>query len=89
MALGSQASRVVGLVLGSAATLVAIGLAIGLPAAWAASRWVESMLFGVTRTDPLAAGTAIGLLIVCAFLAAYVPARRAARVDPLIALRQE
>ena len=60
-----------------------------MPAAWAASRWVESMLFGLTPTDPAAIGGAIVLLIAAAQLAAYLPARRASRVDPLVALRHE
>ncbi len=54
MALGAQESRVVALVLKGGARLVLIGIALGLPAAWAASRWVESMLFGLTPTDPVA-----------------------------------
>jgi ABC-type lipoprotein release transport system permease subunit len=69
--------------------LVLIGVALGLPAAWAASRWVESMLFGVTPTDPAAIGGAIVLLTAAAQLAAYLPARRASRVDPLVSFRHE
>ena len=52
MALGAQGPRVVALVLKGGARLVVIGIALGLPAAWAASRWVESLLFGLTPTDP-------------------------------------
>jgi putative ABC transport system permease protein len=89
MALGAQATRVVALVLKGGTRLVVIGIAIGLPAAWVASRWVESMLFGLTPTDPAAIGGAIVLLTIAAQLAAYLPARRASRVDPLIALRHE
>ena len=69
--------------------LAPIGIALGLPAAWAATRWVESMLFGLTPTDPAALGGAIVLLTAAAQLAAYLPARRASRLDPLIALRHE
>jgi putative ABC transport system permease protein len=89
MALGAQPSGVVGRVLFSAGRLVAIGLVMGLPAAWAASRSIESMLFGLRATDPVTMGGAILLLIAAALLASYLPARRAARVDPLVALRHE
>ncbi len=89
MALGAQGPRVVAMVLKGGARLVVIGIVVGLPAAWAASRWVESMLFGLTPTDPAAIGGAIVLLIAAAQLAAYLPARRASRVNPLVALRHE
>jgi predicted permease len=89
MALGAQGTRVVALVLEGGARLVLIGIALGLPAAWAAARWVESMLFGLTPTDPAAIGGAIVLLTAAAQLAAYLPARRASRLDPLAALRHE
>ena len=75
------------LVLGGAARLVVIGIAIGMPAAWAAARWAESMLFGLKATDPAAIGGAIVLLVAAAQLAAYLPARRASHVNPLEALR--
>jgi ABC-type antimicrobial peptide transport system permease subunit len=89
MALGAQGRRVVALVLKGGARLVVIGIALGLPAAWAASRWVESLLFGLTPTDPAAIGGAIVLLMAAAQLAAYLPARLASRLDPLAALRHE
>lgn len=89
MALGAPGTRVVALVLKGGARLVLIGIALGLPAAWAASRGVESMLFGLTPTDPAAICGAIGLLTTAAQLAAYLPARRASRLDPLAALRHE
>jgi len=89
MALGAQRKRVVALVIGGAARPVAIGIALGLPAAWAASRWVESMLFGLKATDPAAAGAAVVVLASAALLAAFVPACRAARVDPMSELRHE
>jgi hypothetical protein len=63
------------MVLKSAVGLVLIGVAMGLPAAWAASRWVESMLFGLKRNDPFAIGGAILLIVTSATLAAYLPAR--------------
>ena len=89
MALGAQRRRVIGLVLRGARQSLLIGLAIGLPAALAASRWVESMLFGLKPTDPVAIVAAVVLLAVVAHVAAYVPALRASRVDPLVALRHE
>ena len=89
MALGAPRRRVVGLVLNGAARLVIVGIALGVPAAWAVSRWVESMLFGVKATDPAAIAGAAVLLAAVAQVAAYVPAWRASHVDPLIALRHE
>ena len=89
MALGAQRSRVVALVLEGGARLVVVGVALGLPAAWAASRWVESMLFGLTPTDPVVLGGAVVLLTAAAQLAAYLPARRASRLDPVMVLRAE
>ena len=89
MALGAQAPRVVALVLRRGAKLVLIGIALGLPAAWIASRWVESMLFGLEPADPTVVLGAILLLTAAAQIAAYLPARRASRVDPVVALRHE
>jgi putative ABC transport system permease protein len=89
MALGAQRRRVIALVLRGARQSLLIGLAIGLPAAMGASRWVESMLFGLKPTDPVAIVAAVVLLATVAHVAAYVPALRASRVDPLVALRHE
>jgi predicted permease len=89
MALGARAARIVAGVLTDGARLVGLGIAVGLPAAWAASRWVESMLFGLTPTDPVVIGGAIALLATAAQVAAYIPARRASRVNPLTALRHD
>jgi predicted permease len=89
MALGARPSGVIALILRGARVPLLMGVAIGLPAAWALSRMIQSMLFGLKPTDPLAIGGATLLLVVIAQLAAYVPARRAARVDPLVALRSE
>jgi putative ABC transport system permease protein len=77
------------LVLKGAARLVGIGIVVGVPAAWAASRWVQSMLFGLTPTDPIAIAGATLLLAFVPQLAAYLPAWRASHVDPLTALRHE
>ena len=89
MALGAERRRVVTLILNGVRRPVMIGMLIGLPAAWAASRSVQSMLFGLQPGDPLAIGGAILVLTAVAHAAAYLPARRASRVDPLVALRHE
>jgi ABC-type antimicrobial peptide transport system permease subunit len=69
--------------------LVGIGLAVGIVASLASTRLLRSQLFGVQAADPLAYGVVVLLLAAVALLACYVPARRAAAVDPMIALRQE
>ena len=89
MALGAQPGSLVMLTVKSAVGRVAIGMAVGLPVAWAASRSVQAMLFGLTPTDPATFGGAALLLLVSALLAAYLPARRVSRVDPMTALRHE
>jgi predicted permease len=89
MALGAQPGEVRGRIIGDALRVVAPGIAIGLIVALAAERYVESFLFGVTGRDPVTYGlVAIGL-VVAAVLAAYLPGRRASRIDPVIALRCE
>jgi len=89
ISLGAHPKRLVRMVLRSALRLVLLGLAFGLPAAWAASHWTRSMLFGLEATDPEAIGAAVLLLIGSALVAAWLPARRASRVDPMTALRHE
>jgi predicted permease len=89
MALGAPRRGIVALVVGGAWRPLAAGVAIGLPAAWGASRWVASMLFGLKPIDPVGTAAAIAMLVAIAHVAAWLPARRAARVDPLVALRQE
>jgi len=89
MALGASAGDVVALVLHHAMTLAAIGLAIGLAGAVAATRLLSSLLFEVKPTDPLTYAVVAALLGTVALAASYGPARRASRVDPAIALRQE
>jgi ABC-type lipoprotein release transport system permease subunit len=80
---------VVTLVVARATRLVLVGIAVGLPAALWASRWIESMLFGLKPSDLTAVVGAIGMLVITAQVAVYVPAWRASRVDPLTALRHE
>jgi predicted permease len=89
MALGADARDVVRLVVGQGVRLACVGLAVGIPAALASSRLLGSLLYGVSARDPrLFAMSAIAVLIVSA-IACYLPARRAASVDPLVALRQD
>lgn len=89
MALGAHARRVVALVVIGGARLVLIGIVLGLPVAWMASRWLKSLLFGLTPGDPGTLAGAMAALLTAALFAAYLPARRASRVDPLVALRHE
>jgi predicted permease len=89
MALGAQARRVVVSVITRGARLVLIGVVAGVPAVWIGSRWIESLLFGIRPLDPTTIAGAILVLLIAAQIAAYLPARRASRVDPLEALRHE
>jgi ABC-type antimicrobial peptide transport system permease subunit len=89
MALGATGGAVLRMALGEALGLVLAGLAIGLVAALMATRWLATLLYGLTPTDPLTIGLATLLLLAVATLAGYLPARRAARVDPLVALRHD
>jgi predicted permease len=87
LALGSPRSRVIGMVLKNALRLVVAGVLLGLPGVWLASRSVRSMLFGLNPADPATVIVAVSLLMAAGLLAAYIPAQRAASVDPLAALR--
>jgi macrolide transport system ATP-binding/permease protein len=87
MALGADRRRVVATVVRETMTLVAAGVAAGLAAAWGATRLVASTLFGVTAMDPLTLAFAIMTMLIVAVIAGYVPARRAATVNPIVALR--
>jgi predicted permease len=89
VALGATGGDIVSILVGSGAKLAAIGLACGLAIALAAGRLIESMLYGVRLRDPLAIGGAVLLLGAAALVAALIPALRASRVDPALALRGE
>jgi ABC-type antimicrobial peptide transport system permease subunit len=89
MALGANSGDVMRLVLRQGMTLAGIGLVIGLAGAVAATRLLTSMLFAVKPGDPWTYAAVAALLGLVALAASYLPARRAARVDPLVALRQE
>ena len=89
MALGADAGRVIHLVMGRGGVLVALGLAIGFGGAAALTRFLKTVLFEVTATDPATFGAMALLLSAVALAACLIPARRAARVDPAIALRSE
>jgi putative ABC transport system permease protein len=89
MALGAGGRDVLRLVIGQGMKLVLIGLAIGLAGALALTRLMKSLLFGVSAGDPLTFGSIALLLALVALLACWIPARRATRVNPIVALRQE
>ena len=89
MALGAQRLHVLRLIFGQGFLLLLIGTVIGLGGAFALTRLMRTLLFGITATDPLTYSAVVGLLTVVALLACYIPARRATKVDPLVALRYE
>ncbi|HET9478995.1 MAG TPA: ABC transporter permease [Pyrinomonadaceae bacterium] len=89
MALGARAPDVLKLVIANGMKLAALGLAIGLLASWVLTRFISKLLFGVEPTDPVTFGVVSLCLLAAAFLACYLPARRATKVDPLEALRYE
>jgi putative ABC transport system permease protein len=89
MALGAKPVDVLGMVIRQGITLALIGVAIGVVAALGVTRLVTSMIYGVTPYDPVTFVTVAILLVLVAAIACYIPARRAMRVDPMIALRYE
>lgn len=89
LALGAQGGDILQMVLGHGARMVLAGVAVGIAAAWGLTRLMSSLLFGVTAHDPLTLALVAAALMLVALLACYVPARRATRVNPLVALRYE
>jgi predicted permease len=89
MALGAQRGTVIGMILRETSLLIAIGLLVGVPASLACARLVQSKFFGLKAADPLTLAAALSVMLAVAAISGYLPARRASRVDPLVALRHE
>jgi putative ABC transport system permease protein len=89
MALGATSRDVVAMMVRQASMWIAIGAAAGILASIVAARWIGSMLFGIRANDPATLLTAAGALVMVAMIAAWIPARRTAKVDPMVALRYE
>jgi putative ABC transport system permease protein len=89
MALGAKPADVLGMVIGQGLTLAAVGVAVGIGAGIGLTRWIASMVYGVSARDPATFAAVSILLLLVALAACYIPARRAMRVDPLVALRYE
>ncbi|HXT32142.1 MAG TPA: FtsX-like permease family protein, partial [Vicinamibacterales bacterium] len=89
IALGGTAADVVRLIVGSSWRMIAPGLVLGVGAAWAGTRVLTGVLFGTSPTDPAVFALTVVMLALVASLASYIPARRAARVDPIVVLRAE
>jgi ABC-type antimicrobial peptide transport system permease subunit len=89
MALGAEQRQVLWMVLREVMVLLSLGIAAGVSAAWLMKRLIASILFDVPPIDRMALAVPIGLMLLVALLAGYLPARRASRVDPMVALRHE
>jgi ABC-type antimicrobial peptide transport system permease subunit len=89
MALGAPRGTVVWMIMRQVCLLAIVGLAIGVSIAMGTSRFIASFLFAMEPNDPRAMAGAIAILLTAALVAGYGPARRASRVDPIVALRQE
>jgi predicted permease len=89
MALGAQRRDVLWMVLREALILVGVGVVVGIPAALGTSRLLQNMLYALSSVDPLSMSAAVSMLLLVAAIAGYIPARRATKVDPMVALRYE
>jgi ABC-type antimicrobial peptide transport system permease subunit len=89
MALGARSRDVLTMILREAVMLAVIGIVVGLPFVWAVTRFAQAMLFHLSPRDPLSLIGAAVFLFVVALVAGLIPARRATKVDPLVALRYE
>ena len=89
MALGAQRGHVLGLVMRESMILVVVGVVIGVAVALGLSRFVATLLYGLAGTDAMTMAAAIGVMVLVSALAGFLPARRASRVDPMVALRYD
>ena len=89
MALGATARNVFGLIVGRGMKLTIIGVLLGIVGAYGLTRLMRSLLFNISTTDPITFTSISVLLVLVAFIACYIPARRATKVNPLVALRYE
>jgi predicted permease len=89
MALGAARTQVIGMVMRDTLKMVLVGVLVGIPLSLAASRWIASFLFEIKAQDPLTYVAIAGLVVAAGFAAAYVPSRRASRVDPMVVLRYD
>jgi ABC-type antimicrobial peptide transport system permease subunit len=89
MALGARAGEVRWLILRETALMAGLGAVIGLPVAYVSTSLVKTYLFGLTPQDPLTIAIAVAVLLASTAIAGYIPARRATRIDPMVALRYE
>ena len=89
MSLGAQRGNILRLVVGEGARMAVFGVVLGIAASFVITRLMSSLLFGISATDPLTFAGVAALLSAVALLASYIPARRAMRVDPMVALRYE
>jgi ABC-type antimicrobial peptide transport system permease subunit len=87
--MGATPGAIIGLVLGQAGRLAAIGILLGTVGAFLLSRYVRALLFGIEPTDPVTGAVAIGAIAAISLAACLIPARRAVRVDPMMALRAD